>query len=91
MKIRRDAVDWRVVDGEIVVLDLRTSIYLGINRSGATLWPLLAEGATGGELEAHLVERFALSRSQAAEDVAAFLSMLRDVDLLDEHSDSVVE
>ena len=41
MRLRTDAVEWREVEGEIVALDLRDEMYLGVNGSGAVLWPLL--------------------------------------------------
>ena len=46
LRVRADALEWREVDGEIVALDLRRSVYLAINPSGALLWPALVEGAS---------------------------------------------
>ena len=50
LRVRAEAVEWRTVEGEIVALDLRRSLYLAINPSGATLWPALVEGASRDEL-----------------------------------------
>jgi hypothetical protein len=79
----RDAdVDWREVEGELVVLDLRDSRYLAINRTGQVLWGALVEGATQDELIERLMEAFGIERARAAADVEAFTSELKSRDLL---------
>ena len=80
--LRRERLDWRMVEGEVVVLDLARSEYVAVNRTGSTLWRLLDEGATQDELEAQLAHHFDVSTSRAAADVSAFLDALRDRDLL---------
>lgn len=82
LRLDRTAVEWRHVEGEVVALDLRDSMYLGINEAGAVLWPLLAEGTTRADLVDTLAERFALEPDRATADVDAFLTMLRERDLL---------
>ena len=84
LKLRKDRVEWRQVEGEIVALDLKTSQYLGINRAGAILWPHLAEGATVAALKERLAGEFGLDDETAARDVEAFLASLRAQDLLEE-------
>jgi hypothetical protein len=78
MIVRLDdsAVEWRLVDGEILVLDLRNSHYLAINRSGAVLWPLLLAGATRPSLAAALQEAYDLPGTDAGRDVDRFLDWL---------------
>lgn len=79
----RDAdVDWREVEGELVVLDLRESRYLAINPTGRILWTALVEGATRNELIDRLIEAFDIDRVRAAEDVDAFTAELKARDLL---------
>jgi hypothetical protein len=79
----RDAdVDWREVEGELVVLDQRESRYLAINRTGRVLWAALADGATQDELIERLVESFDIERARAAADVEAFTAELESRDLL---------
>lgn len=84
LQLRSDAVAWRVVDEEIVALDLARSVYLGVNASGAALWPALVAGATRPELEAILVGRFDITPDQAVADVGAFLDGLQEHDLIAE-------
>ncbi len=83
LRIRPDALEWREAEGEIVALDLRTSTYVAINRTGASLWPALIEGASREELVSTLEQRFGLDRARAEGDLDAFLELLRDRDLLE--------
>jgi hypothetical protein len=83
VRLRAGALEWREVEGEIVALDLRTSTYLGINRTGASVWQSLVEGTTRDDLVAQLEESFDLDRPRAEADLDAFLQTLREHDLLE--------
>jgi coenzyme PQQ synthesis protein D (PqqD) len=83
LRIRRDALEWREVEGEVVALDLRGSEYLAVNRSGALLWRELTRGATRDQLAALLQERFGLDAAAARSDVEAFIDVLSSRDLLE--------
>ncbi len=82
IRLRQDDLEWREIEGEIVVLDLRRSTYLAVNRIGALLWPRLAAGATREALLQRLVDDFGIQRSTAEHDVDAFLQELREQELL---------
>lgn len=83
LKLRGADLAWREVDTEIIVLDLRTSRYLSINRTGMVLWKHLADGATSADLAARLIEEFEISRETAERDVDSFLQMCSDRNLLE--------
>ncbi|MGI8411929.1 MAG: PqqD family protein [Solirubrobacteraceae bacterium] len=78
----RDDVEWCVVGGEIVAIDPGTSSCVAINRSGAALWPALAEGADEAQLLRELTDRFGIGEAAARRDVSAFLDSLRARNLL---------
>jgi hypothetical protein len=82
IRARDEAVTWRIVDGEAIVLDQRTWAYLSMNGTGALLWQRLVAGASEPELVATLVESFELSEDQSRGDVNRFLTALREHDLL---------
>ena len=82
-RVRADAVEWRELDGEIVALDLRTSTYLAVNRTGAVLWPALTAGASHTDLVDLVVDAFPVARPTAEQGVDAFLDELRRQDLLE--------
>ncbi len=76
LRVRADALEWRELDGEIVALDLRHSLYLAINPSGAALWPALVDGASREQLVERLCAEWGISREAAEPDVDGFLSEL---------------
>ena len=82
LKLRDQDLEWREVEGDLVVLDLRESRYLAINRTGQALWAALVEGATQDDLIARLVKTFDIERTRAAADVAAFTTELESRGLL---------
>jgi hypothetical protein len=71
--IQKDALTWREIDGEIVILDLAASKYLSLNGTGALLWTALADGADDDQLIAVLTDRFEIDAETAGRDVSAFL------------------
>jgi hypothetical protein len=84
LRVRADALEWRTVEGEIVALDLRRSLYLAINPSGAAIWPALVEGASREELIERLCAECEVSRQTAESDLDGFLSELASHDLLED-------
>lgn len=83
VRLRDDAVVWREIDGETVVLDLGSSRYLSVNGTGTVLWPALVRGTTLAALADLLVSSFGIDEEQARVDVAAFLDVCRARDLLE--------
>jgi len=83
IRLRRDAVAWREVDGEIVALDLTSSTYLRVNPSGTTLWGLIVEGTTYDALAATLVESYGLDGARAEREVDDFVAMCAEWGLLE--------
>jgi hypothetical protein len=87
LKLREDTIRWKEIDGETVLLDLRTSMYLSVNPSATLLWRRLAEGTTREQLIDELAEAYALDRQQAAEDVDLFLADCAARGLVDDGDD----
>ncbi len=79
----RPGVDWRDVQGDVVALDVRRSVYLATNLAGAVLWSRLSTGATRAELVAALVDEFEVDDHTADSDVDVFLRRLLELDLLE--------
>ena len=83
LRLRSDELDWKLVDGEVVVLDLRRSVYLSLNDTGAVVWQLLADGVDGpDELLAAILDEFEVTEPEAAADLDLLLADLRAQDLL---------
>ncbi|MFC7494561.1 MULTISPECIES: PqqD family protein [unclassified Nocardioides] len=83
MKLRGENLTWREIDGDLVILDLRSSTYLTANASATVLMKQLTEERSAGELASSLVATFGISEQQAAQDVQAFLDELAGSDLLE--------
>jgi hypothetical protein len=82
LRLREHGLNWREIDGEVVVLDTERSHYLNLNPTGCVLWLVLAEGATKRQLVEKLLEEFDVDEATALADVEAFVSSCRENDLL---------
>lgn len=68
---------FRVIDGEAVVLQVKTTTYFSLNPSGTVLWGTLQEGATRDALVDRLLAAFDVDRPRAEADVDALLADLK--------------
>lgn len=76
-RIRRSPdVVWAELDGELVLLDLRTGSYYGLNRVGADIWRLLAQGCTAETILSHLVADYDIGADQVRWDLRTFIDGL---------------
>ena len=83
MMQRRSDVIWRVVDGNLVGLDMRSSRYFTLNSSAVLLWDLLEHESEPDELADALVREHHIGHYQAKADVEAFIVSLRQNGLLE--------
>ena len=81
-RLRSHELLWREVDDEIVILDLRRSVYASVNQSGRTLWLRLARGATSEDLAQELRSVYGREADVARQDAEAFLETVREQGLL---------
>jgi hypothetical protein len=75
---------WREIEGESVVLDMRSSTYFRTNRSGTLLLRALVEGCQRDELVNRVVAAYGLGTDRAAADVDGFIAELARRGLLDD-------
>ncbi len=76
-----DKIVWREVGDEIVILDLRTSLYWTLNGSATVLWSSLIDGATTSEMVQRLVDEFDVEVQKATHDVDTFIASCQEQDL----------
>lgn len=76
-RLRGSGLEWRRVEDDIVALDLPTETYLGLNQSAASLWQVLASGASEDELVQLLIDRYGISLADAQRDVGEFVAALQ--------------
>jgi hypothetical protein len=82
MKLRVDDITWREIDGDLVILDLRTSTYLTANASATVLMRQLTEEQTLTQLVQALVDAFEIPEQRAQKDVQTFVDELGERGLL---------
>ena len=82
-RLRTTDLTWQELDGELVVLDLRSSTYFVVNSTGARLWELLADGAATADLAAELRDRYTLPEDVATAHAEQFVASLERSGLLD--------
>jgi hypothetical protein len=83
--INHARAEWRLVDGESVIVNVETSYYYGLNRSGTLVWTALADRALSAEeLAGELAAAFGIDRARARDDVDALLAELTRENLVSE-------
>ncbi len=83
MRLRAGDLTWREIDGDLVILDLRSSTYLTANSSASVLMKELAEEKSNDQLVQALVEAYNIPAAQAEADVTAFVETLVNEGLLE--------
>jgi hypothetical protein len=66
----------RQVGEEIVILDLNSGTYFGLDPVGARIWALLSEGKSIGEACEILLEEYEVDVSQLEQDITKLVSEL---------------
>lgn len=78
-----DAVAWREVDGEFVLISVETTHYYSLNSSGSDVWRILLEGPqTAESIAGVLATRHGLDSGEVGGAVVALLDELRGEGLL---------
>jgi hypothetical protein len=81
--IEGDAVAWREVDGEFVLISVETTHYYSLNSSGSDAWRILLEGPqTAESIAAALAARHGLDPTTVRSEVSALLEQLRSEGLI---------
>lgn len=80
--VAREDVLAREVDGETVLLDIRTERYLGLNEVGSAIWQELQEARSIDDIVEHLCEHFDAARATLEADAKRFVGELLDRDLI---------
>ena len=71
-----DDVLSRELDGEAVLLDLRSGHYFGLNSTGSRVWAALKDGKEAEQIAEGIVEEFDVDLDRALADTRAFIDML---------------
>jgi hypothetical protein len=74
----------RLVGDEMVLLDLESGMYFGLDGVGKRIWEAIGEGLTLGEIAAIIVSEYEVEVNQAQADVIEFVGDLVERGLLTE-------
>jgi Coenzyme PQQ synthesis protein D (PqqD) len=66
----------RELDGEAVLLDLRSGHYFGLNSTGSRVWAGLKDGKEADDIAQALVDEFDVDFDRAVVDTRAFIAAL---------------
>ncbi len=80
-KISTDATS-RTLGQEVVILDLASGTYFGLDPVSARVWQLLSDGKTIAELYDVVLSEFDISRDVLEQDVLNFVSDLEQKHLI---------
>ena len=71
------------LDGEAVLLDLKSGQYYGLNEVGTYIWSLIDAPRTVADIVAAMAEEFDVSREQLNLDVMNFLQQMEEQKLIE--------
>lgn len=67
----------KVLDGEAVLLDLKSGTYFGLNPVGTRVWELLQSGSAMGDVRAKLLDEFEVTAETLEADLVELLEQLK--------------
>lgn len=79
------AVVSEVIDGEAIIMDLRTGNYFSADGSGALIWQAIAEGCGRDAILTWSSDAYAGDPERMAADIDAFIAQLSEHGLVDVH------
>jgi hypothetical protein len=70
-------VVWRKVSGEVVILDMESSVYYSLDEMGARIWELIGQGKPLQEIIQILAEEYEATEERLQRDIGEFLKRLQ--------------
>ena len=74
---------WCDLAGEAAILNLKTSIYYGLDPVGASVWSLIQEPRTFAEIREALLGIYDVDSAQLESDLQSLLAQLSEEGLID--------
>ena len=80
--IRKDVV-FRDLEGELVLLNLNTGVYFGLDSVGSAIWRLIDGSRSTSEIVSAMTAEYEVDAATCRADLDRFLDALRVNDLVD--------
>ena len=71
------------LNGEVAILNLKSTLYFGLNKVGATVWDAMHEPMTAADLCRAVLDRYDVTEVQCQKDVLELLTKLNSAGLID--------
>ena len=72
----------RNLAGELVLLNLNSGIYFGLDPVGTRIWHLLETGQTLSQVLSLLLEEYTVPEAQGRQDLERFIAQMREKGLI---------
>ena len=82
IKINEDVVS-RNLQGEMVLLNLKTNLYCGLDGMGARMWTLISKHKSLCNVLDELMKEYDVPESQCTKDLLNFVCMLKENELIE--------
>lgn len=82
VRIKEDVV-FRDLEGEIVLLNLQTGVYFGLDPIGARIWHMIQEHRSLQEILDGLTEEYDVPEGRCEQDLLRFVGSLREKELVE--------
>jgi Coenzyme PQQ synthesis protein D (PqqD) len=82
VKQSKDQVSCKL-NGEVAILNLKSTLYFGLDKVGAYIWEALREPRKVSELCATVLDRFDVDEDQCRTDIFGFLTQLEQAGLIE--------
>lgn len=82
VRIRKDVL-YHDLQGEVVILDLNSELYFGLNPVGTRIWHFLEERGSLQRVVNSLVEEYDVTRARCADDLLGFVAQMLEKGLLE--------
>lgn len=77
-----DAVEFRQVGDELILLELSKGVYFGLDEIGAFIWQSIIAGRDVGEVSAAICSEYDVGKDAAEADTKALIRQLLEAELL---------
>lgn len=71
-----DDVVFQVLDGEAVLLNMKTEIYFGLDETGTRIWQLVGRERSFGQLARALLEEYDVDEAKLKKHLGEFIQKL---------------
>jgi len=78
-----EQVSGDLLDGEVVILNLKDGVYYGLNNIGGQIWQLIQEPKTASQIRDILLEEYDVTSEQCTEELLMLLNEMEAKGLIE--------